>query len=320
MPAPQEQAALSVDERIAQVGNNFLDGLDEHQDPNQTQEAVEEAPAEEAPLPVENEEQPPEAEAEPEIELREIEYEGKQYKVAPELREAFLRQSDYSRNIAQVKASQKNVEQMTLAASQVLQAAQQLAPVHAKLHSMQSQAQALYQQLTPQLRAEDPIGYNTTQGDLNLLIREIDQGTGFLNHATQQLAAQQENVRKQLMQEQLPALIKDIPDIQKAETRDALATYAVETGLPQEALEFMKFSPPAVRLLWESMQYRKLMKDQAKAQASLKSKVAGVPGVKPTGRAADQGAQVKQAQAAFRKGGGKLNDGNLDALLKARGI
>lgn len=323
MPDPAQAAPeLSVDERIAQVGNDFLDGLDQNQDPNQTQEEVDAQPEGEEAAPTEEE-----PTGQPQEEVEALELDGAEYQVpkalaehVKELQKSGLRTEDYTRKTQELAASRKQNETITLAATQVLQQAQQLAPVFAQLHSMQAHAQGLRSQLTPQLRSEDPIGYNTIQGEYALISQEINQASGYINHAAQQLTEQQMVLRQKLMQEQLPALIKDIPDIQKAEVRDSLASYAADAGLPDDALNYMKFSPPAVRILWKAQQYDKMVKDQAKAKDSLKSKVASVPGVKSTGRAQEPGAQVKQAQAAFRKGGGKLNDGSLDALLKARGI
>lgn len=312
------QSAPSVDDRIAAAANSFMDALDEPA----IQPGPQEAPAEEVETPQEPEapaEAEPEAET-PQPELAEIEYEGKQYKVAPELRSAFLRHADYTQKTQEAAASRKSAEQMTLAAQNAIAQAQQLAPYFAQLHSMQAQAQAIRQSLTPQLRDNDPIGYNTALSEYNMLTNSIQQSSGQLEQVTQQHRAQLHAVRQAAWNEQAPALIKEFPELAKPEAVRALQEYVVNSGLPQEAIDFINYSAPAAKVFWKAQQYEKLVAEQAKAKASLKSKTQGVPPVKPTGRAPDKEAQIKKLQGDWKKSGGKMTDQNLDQLLRARGI
>lgn len=308
----QPEAPLSNDQRIAAFANDFLNDLDQNTDPDQIEEVQEERPE----VPQEQVEE--EAEAQPQVELADVEYEGKQYQVPPELREALLRQSDYTRKTMELAHSRKSVEAMQQSVQQAAQVAQQLAPLHAQLFAMQTQAQALRSQLTTELLTSDPIGYNTIQGQLGLLHQDIQQFSGHVQQAKSHYDQQIKAVRQQRLQEGLPNLKKLVPDIDKPEVQAALSRYAVDKGLPLEALEYVSFEPVAVELIWKAQQYEQLIADQAKAKKHVAEKVNGLPAVKPTGRSQEKSAQTKQLNDNWRKGGGKLDDPHFDALLRQR--
>lgn len=310
----QNQPEPTNDQRIAAFANDFLNDLDQNTDPDQiTQEEVQEEQPEVPAEPVEGE-----AEAQPQVELAEVEYEGKQYQVPPELREALLRQSDYTRKTQDLAHSRRSVEAMQQSVQQAAQVAQQLAPLHAQLFAMQSQAQQIRSQLTTELLTSDPIGYNTLQGQLSLLHQDIQQFSGHVQQAQSHYDQQIKAVRQQRLQEGLPNLKKLVPDIDKPEVQAALSRYAVDKGLPLEALEYINYEPVAVELIWKAQQYEKLIADQAKAKKHVAEKVTGLPAVKPTGRSQDKSAQTKQLNDSWRKGGGKLDDPAFDALLRQR--
>lgn len=311
---PQQQP-VSNDDRISQFANQFLNDLDQNTDPDQiAQEEVPEEP-EQPQEPVEEAEAP--EEETPAQELAEIDYEGEKFQVPTKLREAFLRQSDYTRKTQEVAASRQHVEKMAQSVQQLHQSAQQMAPLYAQMYAMQSQAQQLEGQLTDQYAESDPIGYNMTQGKLNLLINKINQFGGHIQQAKSQYDEQLKMFRNQQLAEGMPKLKAAIPDIDKTEVKSAILNYAVEKGLPVEALEYMAYSPAAVEMVWKAAQYEKLVAKQAEAGKKVQEKVKGLPAVKPTGRA-QQGAQTKQLQDEWRKGGGKLDSPAFDALLRQK--
>ena len=308
--APEPQ---TNDQRIAAFANGFLEDIDNNQDPNQISQ---EEAAEEQPEVVE--EQPePEAEAQPEIELAEVEYEGKNYQVPPELREALLRQSDYTRKTQEVAASRKNLEAMQQATQQLMVQAEQFAPLNAQLFAMQSQANQLRGQLTQELLNSDPIGYNTTQGQLGLLMQDINGFYGHMQQMKAQYTQQTEALRSKQMEEGLPNLRKAIPDFDKQETKRAILEYAINKGLPQEALQYIAYSPAAVELIYKAQQFEKLSAKQIESSKKLQETVKGLPAVKPSGRP-DKGAQTKQLQDQWKKDKGKLDSPAFDALLRQR--
>lgn len=96
-PSAEDSPALSPEERFA----NKLFGSEEPEEREQEQAAPE--PDEQAEEP---EAEPPQAEAE----LVEVEFSGKQYKLPPELKDALMAQSDYTRKTQEVAERQRLVD------------------------------------------------------------------------------------------------------------------------------------------------------------------------------------------------------------------
>jgi hypothetical protein len=309
----------NVDSKIDAFANSFLEEIDRNDDPDQIDEYDDEEPVEQQAAQEETEEtEEPGAETPTEeAQLVEVEFEGKKYNLPPELRVALLSQADYTRKTQEVAASRKSFEAMSHGVQQAAQLAQQLAPLNAQLFSMQGEAQRMRQMLTRELADSDPIQFNMIQGQLGLLQQDIQLFGGQLQQATNDFDAQMQQVRQQSMAEGLPALRKVIPDIDKPETRNAIAKYAIEKGLPAEALDFVRFSPVAVELIWKANKYEEMLAKQAKSQKSIQEKVKGLPAVKSTAR--PNGTQeTKQARDQWRKGGGSIHDPNFDKILDAR--
>lgn len=94
----------------------------------------------------------------PEPEDAEIEYEGKQYKVPKELKDAFLRNADYTRKTQEVAATRREVEQMKQQATQMLQASEQELDMRAELRHAKNVLEQYRNLDWAALENEDPIG------------------------------------------------------------------------------------------------------------------------------------------------------------------
>jgi hypothetical protein len=94
MSEQPETESLSIEDRLVA---QFEPEQPEVAEPQEQQEQTEEAP--------ESAEQP---------EFQEIEYEGKTYQVPPELKDALLRQSDYTKKTTEVSERQRAIEQKEL--------------------------------------------------------------------------------------------------------------------------------------------------------------------------------------------------------------
>jgi len=82
-------------------------------------------------------EEAPEGQSDPEQE--EIEHEGKRYAVPKELKEAFLRQSDYTRKTQEVADLRRNVEAAQQAAARDAEMVQGLREDYGKVHALKAQ-------------------------------------------------------------------------------------------------------------------------------------------------------------------------------------
>lgn len=317
-PAP----APSNDDRIAAFGASFIENLDTDRNPNQGL-APETEEVEAQPEQQEQEVPEQEANAQPETEMDRFELDGEELAVPKhiaeklkEIRNSGLRQEDYTRKTQEVAASRKQLEQITQAAQRAMSEAEQLAPAYAQLFAMQNDAQAIQRNLTPELESTDPLAFNNALAKLSLLTQQISHFQTQIGQVKQQHQQQLTQVRQQAMAEKLPAVLREFPDIAKPETQTALRQFAESSGLPDEAIEWMKYSPEAVKILYMAQSYQKMMATRKTATESLKSKVAVSPGAKPTAK--PQPVESQKLTEAWRKNGSKMTDPNFDALLRKR--
>lgn len=314
VPAPLQQAQ-QVDDAIGAFANRYMDEVQAEYQSEGDQ------PTQDQP-PVENEEEAPEAEAEaqPTEEVEALEIDGAEYQLpkalaerVKELKNAGLRQDDYTRKTQEVAESRKQLEKVAEEVSKLQESAKQLAPAYAHIQAMASRAQAIRQQLTPELRANDPIEFNTLQSEFAILVNELNVANGQVQHFEGQLNAQRDQVRRQMMAEQIPALMKEIPELAQEETRVSLRNFASKQGLSDAVIEEISYMPAAVKMLYKAMQYDKLVNQQAQAKQALKSKVQALPPVKG-GKGVPPDAK-KQTMKEWKSRGGKFTDDALTSLL-----
>src|SRR5688572_26161599 len=155
-PAAPE-APQTIDERIGNIAQGFLSDLETNDDPDQIHEESPQQAVEE-PQP----EAPPEADQEaekpiPEIPLVEVDIDGEKYQIPEKVKHRVMADKDYRQKTMELSATRKQMEQLTATAAQLAQQAQQMAPHHARLYSLDNQAQYLNQRLQSQELQSDPV-------------------------------------------------------------------------------------------------------------------------------------------------------------------
>ncbi|HEY6028281.1 MAG TPA: hypothetical protein VIV09_15390, partial [Pseudolabrys sp.] len=296
----------------------FLSQIEKDEDPDQATDAPEEEaqPHEEAETPTP--EQEAETPAQPEVKMVEVELEDGEKVLVPEkVKHRMMADKDYRQKTMEVAAERKELARLTAMAAQTAQQAQQLAPYHAQLQTMDTRAQQLSQALSSPELAADPVMYNRVQGELAILLHQRDRFAAGLQQQVSQLDTQQQQLRAQKLVLEAPKLYAEIPDLAKPENVQKLAKYVVDEGLPQEAVDFLNYSTAGAKLAWKAHQYDQMVKDQASSRAKLQEKVKDLPAAQSS-RAPDKSAIEKQAMSAWRKGGGRPGDPNFDAALRAR--
>lgn len=324
--APQiPQPPQSNDEAISQYARGFLADIEQNDDPDQMNHGIDE---EEAPQEAESQqddeapqEQEPESETapqEPEIEVVEIEKDGKKYHIPAELKGDFMAKKDYSQKTAALAEDRKVVEQLKVSAQQLATQAKQMAPYHAQLFAMDSRAQQLQQALASQELANDPIEYNRTQGELAILLRNRDQFASQLGQVEDHFQQQFQAMQAQKLAAEAPALFEEIPALKEEPTRQNLVKYLQDSGADEQVLGYINFSVLGTKLAYKAMQYDRMVADQAKARTKLAEKVKTAPPVAAQSRVPVANAQEKQLQKEWKKGGGKLHDPAFSALLRSK--
>ncbi len=255
MSEQPETESLSIADRLAAQFEPELNEQPEH-------EETPEQPEQEA---------APESDAQPEF--VEVEYEGKAYQVPPELKDALMAQSDYTKKTTEVS------ERMRVAEQKELQ------------HRAFEAERAFHQKARDDIKAIDQIDFQIEQwkkvdvsaldakqlwqvkAQIDELKDQREKLTNGLNTKWQEF--QQEQTR--LVQEARTKAEEHIAKKLKgwtAETKKSLREYALSEGYTAPEVDTIN-DPRLITLLWKSQQFDKLQ-----AQAS-KGKVTTVPTVKP---------------------------------------
>lgn len=190
-------------------------------------------------------------------ELEEVEYEGKKYSVPPELKGAFLRQSDYTKKTQEVAAERAAALQERQQAQQALQASQVYGDQFAALKQVDNQLQQLQKVDWQKLAVEDPIRNLEYRTTVNELLRARDGMLGQLNAAHQQVMHGEAQRFSEEVARGQEVLTKDIPNW-GPETQKALIDTAVN-GYGYKADEIANLiDPRAVKVLHDAMLYRQM--------------------------------------------------------------
>lgn len=266
---------------VEDVADLLGDGLEEIRDENEAAEPTDEPQIEES-----QEDQPEVADTDDG--LVEAEFEGKSYKVPQELKDALLRQADYTRKTQEVAEQRKAVEerQAALEQQQNLMATQFEKAV--QLRGMQEKLQQFEALDWNAISEQDPSQAMKLNVAYQKLQREAQQAAYELNQSQaqqQQLTVQQ---RQQKLQEAQQELFKYIPNF-NAEVAEKIRKTAHEYGVSDQEINSI-VDPRQIRILHDAMQWRAM---QAKKPETLK-KVTEAPRVvkpqaarpKPTNQAA----------------------------------
>jgi len=263
-------------------------------------EQVEQQEAEDDGLLAQADEQPEEAE-EVADELVEAEYEGKAYKVPKELKEALLRQADYTKKTQEVAETRKQVEeraQLLATQERVLQASFDKAVELREIQQRLSQ----YEQIDWQsLVDSDPIQATKLNLAYQQLQREAAQKQQELHQATQQ----REQLNAQQLQQTLEGAKKDlltrIPNF-GAEVAAKIKEAGKAYGISDAELENV-IDPRYVHVLHDAAQWRAL---QAKKPQAMKKVVDAPKVLKP--QAQQPKPRTNQAAADRLKKTGRIED------------
>jgi hypothetical protein len=212
-----------------------------------------------------------ESEAQPEF--QEIEYEGKTYQVPPELKDAILRQSDYTKKTTEVSERQRAIEQKELQ----IRAAETERQFHETVKGDVAQVQKIDFQIE-QWKAVDVTGLSSEQ--LWKVSREIDQLKEKRAELTNGINSKWQGFQHQQQQLAQEARAKAEEHISKAikgwgpDTHKSIREYALAEGFTTPELDAIA-DPRVVKVLWAASQFNKLQ-----AQ-TIQGKVKSAPVVKP---------------------------------------
>lgn len=213
----------------------------------------------------------PESESQPEF--AEVEYEGKTYQVPPELKDALLRQSDYTKKTTEAAERQRAIEQKELQ----IKVAEQERQFHASVKDDLTAIQELDFQIK-QWKAVDVTGMSSEElWKLSRTVDGLKEKRAELSNGLNQKWAGFQQQQNTLLQE---AKAKAEEHVSKAikgwgpDSKKAIREFASNQGFTQAEIDSIG-DPRVINTLWKASQFDKLQ-----AQ-SIQGKVKTVPTVKP---------------------------------------
>lgn len=290
----------SAEEGIA----DFLFGEEQPEEeyepgPNVVVEGEDEEPSDEKP-----------SDEEPEVAFVEVEYDGKLYEVPEELKDALLRQSDYTTKTQEVATRRKEAEVLL---GQLEQSRQQFEFAESIRDSVMKaeQLDQTVKQYQEYLRNNIDMLSSTDIEKLRMAIEETRQqrdeiGHGVTKQQQEFQQAQQQSIQELLKKgtEVLRAKIPGWSEDHQKQVRD----YALNLGFSEAEVSSV-MDPRQVEVLFKAAQYDAL---QANKPAAVK-KVQTAPSIKPRARDPETGQFVKQKKQVTNA----LKSGKLTANEKA---
>ena len=198
---------------------------------------------------------------EAETDDEEIDYDGEKFKVPKKLKEAFMRQQDYTQKTQTVAEQRKAVEAQEAEIQRKAQLQQQNIAEYAEAYSLDNQLKQ-YQQIDwQQLIEADPVQAMKLDRQMRELQQRRDQVVTSVTQKQQQQALQMQQETAKRLQEGRAVLEREIKDW-SPELGKKLLDYGQSIGFKAEELANVT-NPVAVKLLHKAWQFDQLMKKSA---------------------------------------------------------
>lgn len=229
---------------------------------------------------------------EPEIELDEVEYEGKQYKVPKDLKEAVMRHADYTRKTQEVAEQRRALEAQQLRFQQAAQIQQQLQTEAAQIQVLQSRLQQFEGVDWTRFSEDDPVAAQKAFFEYTKLKDTVLSAHSQMQQRQAALLQEHRAERDKLVQEGRQALAREIKGW-SPELGEELVKYATSQGVSEVEVR-STVSPSHLKILNKARLY-----DQLMAKASAKPRPAADQQVEPaptvTGRSASTASPARMS-------------------------
>lgn len=252
-------------------------------------------------------EENPENEELTEEELEEIEYEGKKYKLAKVLKDAVLRQSDYTKKTQELANSRKKVEEEAKKVRDVVEFQEKEIKSYAELHSYDNKL-AEYEQFFGSKEWQDLIDtdtaaafkhksqYDTLQNLRSEKARDIEAKWKQASLSKQQEFAKLEEETKATLSREVKGW--------GSETESKLKEYAKAQGFNEKVFDMaVKSDAIAVKTIHKAYLY-----DQLKNSLAAKPKVSETPPVK----------SIKSKNSAANNSNAPSDNDSMDEWIRKR--
>ncbi len=276
---------------------------------------VPDAPATPEPSPPEGADAEPEAPAEPEAaspDTVEVEINGKVYQIPAEIKDGYLAQADYTRNVQQLAKQRETVAEREQAAQQALAAFQVAGPVIAEFHNTQGYLQQLSQIDIATLRQTNPDQANHLEIEAVKAQQRLQQLAGQISAIPQVLREMDDKAVRDEATRNLPEALKLVPDLPKRQQEFAQA--GAKYGFTSAELGRIT-DPRLIACLRDLAEFQKLTANRDQ----IKEKVANAPPLtRPGARTANAASATKDYNSALRNLRTDRSNDAFVAALKAQ--
>lgn len=239
----------------------------------------------------------------------EVEYEGKQYKLPKELKEALLRQQDYTRKTQEVAQSRQSFEAERAQHAQALQLHAQTIKGQAVLHSIDQQLQKFANVDWNLLDQQDPAQAQSLYRQYQMLRDQRGEVAGQITQAAHQAMQLEHESRAKQVQQGQEVLAREIKGWSPALAQE-LKSYGLKHGYSAHELDSVS-DPKAVKLLHKAYMYDQMTAkagkgaakpvEQAKPATVVKARTAGAATTDPSKMTDKQFAAWRKSQMAAKR-------------------
>ena len=250
---PQEEVADEAVEEVAATEEVLEDAAEE------TAEETAEDGAEEV-------------EAAPEEELLDIEYDGVVYQVPPELKDALLRQSDYTQKTQAVAEQRKEIEMLQQQVETTQNEQRFITGIQPDLNNLgllQAQIQQMEAGLQQNLANMTSEQMFKTKIEIDGMKEQMSAFRQGLEVKYKQFEEAQKQSYHELLEQGSQSLKKAIPDWNEGKAQQ-VREFAVQQGFNQQEVNSI-IDPRYVKVLWAASQYEQLQEKAKPAAEQIKS-------------------------------------------------
>lgn len=213
----------------------------------------------------------------PELEFEEVEINGKTYSIPTEIKDGYLRQSEFSKKMNEVSEVQKNAESKLKSAELMNDAAESFAENYAKVINMQERLKQFESYDWQALRRDNPAEYAALSADYRGLEIDLQNQIELTKAVFEDVSTKKSELHQTKRAEMFKSLQKSIPKWSD-DLGMEITTYAVNNGFSVEDLQEVT-NPKYVESIYKAMLYDKLMK----TKEGIKDKIRSVsPVLKPS--------------------------------------
>ena len=228
----------------------------------------------------EEDEEDSEEQTDPSPESTTVEYEGQEYNIPPELKDAIMRQSDYTTKTQEVAEQRKDLE----TDRQKFQEAIQLQTAHTEAYThlgILDQQLAQYNDLDwHTLAAQDPNATQQAQIQMGALREQRTQAQEKLQSLHAETQQQMHNQTAKEVEQNRAKIERSVPNW-SSDTEKAVFDFGIQSGLTESQLAGTNYDPILIGILNKARLFDELQQKQTGSKPKKSEPVPQATRVKP---------------------------------------